>query len=235
MESRVEKAARVAEGDAKLRKHFEEQKTWDAHIAEVIHSIAPPDDLRRKLVNFAPSRGERRRPLRSQLIQPAMLAVVIGVLVLIGWIVFNTLQQRENFRGRERVERLLSVTKRMSGAELKPVDAKTWQLGDWFYMRGFEQFAVPPEIASLPAVGSRVFRSNGHTVAQVAVDERNCLVYVFRAADFDVDLPDGGDWRLLNDEGWVAAIRRQGQICTMVAFVGTRSEMRAFLKSLKSK
>jgi hypothetical protein len=162
-----------------------------------------------------------------------MLAVMLGVLVLVGWMVFATLERRENFRGRERVERLLSVTRRMSGAELEPVSMKTWQLGDWFYMRGVDQFAVPPEIAPLSAVGSRVFRSGGYTVAQVAIDERNCLLYVFRAQDFDVDLPDGGDWRLLEDEGWVAAIRRQGRTCTMLTFVGTRAEMRDFLEGLK--
>lgn len=234
MDARLEKAARVAEKDEVLRKRLEEQSAWDSQLSAVIHSIEPPDDLRRKLVVFGPTTNERRRPFRSQMTQPAMLAVVLGVLVLVGWIVFDTLKRKENFRGRERVEQLLGVTKRMSGAELEPVSMKTWQLGDWFYMRGFDQFAVPPEVAQLPAVGSRVFRSGGHAVAQVAIDERNCLIYVFRADDFNVDLPDGDDWRLLNYEGWVAAIRRQGQTCTMIAFLGTRAEMRDFLENLRT-
>ena len=123
----------------------------------------------------------------------------------------------------------------MSGVELQPVEMKTGVMGDWFYMRGFERFTLPPEVANLSAVGSRVFRYGGHPVAQVALDERNCLVYVFRATDFGVNLPEESGWRLLDNEGWVAAIRRQGETCTMITFRGSRSDMRDFLRSLNAK
>lgn len=235
LDPRVEKAARVAEADARLRSQLEAQTTWDAQLAGVIHSIEPPEDLRRKLTSYGPGPVAGRGRLRSQLTQPGMMAVWLGILVLIGLVVFVSLDRRENFEGRERVERLLGVTRNMSGVELQPVDMKAGLLGDWFYMRGFERFAVPPEVETLTAVGSRVFRHSGHAVAQMAVDERNSLVYVFRATDFGVDLPDGGDWRLLDDEGWVAAIRRQGETCTMITFRGSRSEMRDFLRSLSAK
>jgi hypothetical protein len=84
-------------------------------------------------------------------------------------------------------------------------------------------------------VGCRVFRQSGQPVAQVAVDSRNALVYIFRPNDFGVDLPESGDWKLFEHEGWAAAIRLQGSTCTMLAFRGTRTEMKRFLRSLTPK
>ena len=160
---------------------------------------------------------------------------MLGLLVFVGLGVMYEMDRREQFQGREAAARMLDVTRNMQGTELDPVAVQSWQLGDWFYMRGFEGFALPPEVAKLPAVGSRVFRQGGMPVAHIAVDEKNAIVFVFRAADFSVDLPEEDSWRVFEHEGWAAAIRRQGPICTMVSFRGTRSEMREFVRSLESK
>ena len=72
----------------------------------------------------------------------------------------------------------------MSGLELEPVSKPAGQLGDWFYMHGFESYAPPPEFTASPAVGLRVFSLDGKPVAQVAMDDHNSLLYIFRAADF---------------------------------------------------
>ena len=156
-----------------------------------------------------------------------------GVAVLVGLVVFVTLDRRENFDGRERVERILGCNPQYERRRAEPVEMQASQLGDWFYMRGFEAVFIASGVRA-PA-GRRLagVSSQWTRVAQVAIDERNSLFYVFRASDFGVDLPDGGDWRLLNDEGWAAAIRRQGDTCTMITFRGSRSEMREFLRKLK--
>ncbi|MHA3770056.1 hypothetical protein ACXR0O_00800 [Verrucomicrobiota bacterium sgz303538] len=233
VDSRVEKAVRIAQGDVILRGFLEAQNQWDAQLANVIHSIEPPEDLRQRLNTFGPVTPEKNRRLRSQWRQTGMLAVALGILVLIGLGVFFEIDRREHFTGREKVEHLLGMTRNMSGVEFEPVRVEAWRLGDWFYMRGFEDFAIPGELAQLPAVGSRVFRDNGDPVALVAIDKGNCLVYVFRAEDFNVELPEDDDWHVWEHDGWAAAIRRQGKTCTMLAFRGHRSEMRDFLRTLR--
>jgi hypothetical protein len=128
---------------------------------------------------------------------------------------------------------MIEITNAMDGVELEPMSTEVWRLGDWFYMRGFEGFAVPPEIASLPVVGSRVFKMDGIPVAQLAVEKQNSIVYVFRPGDFRMRLEDGADWRIFDHIGWAAALRRQGETCTMIAFRGSKLDMKSMLQSLK--
>lgn len=230
-EGPVEKAVRVAQGDGALKEKLENQRAWDGQIKEVIRSIEAPSDL---LARLSSHRGPKpAKPLRSQLFHPGMLAVLLGFLVLVGLLVMAAIDQRTDFEGRERITRMLDVTRNMSGEELEPVKGEAWQLGDWFYMKGFEGYALPAEVAKLPAVGSRVFRQTGEPVAQVALGEHDLLVFVFRAESFDVELPESNDWRYMQHEGWAAAVRRQGSTCTMLARRGSRSDLKELISNLR--
>ena len=232
--SRVQKATKVARGDATLRELLEQQEKWDSHLVEVIHSITPPEDFRKKLTAYgAPSVHSANK--LSLLNKLGILAVILGLLVFVGLGIMYQMDRREQFQGREVVGRMLDVTRNMRGTELDPVTGESWQLSDWFYMRGFEGFSLPPEVAKLHAVGSRVLRQGGMPIAQIAVDDKNTIVFVFRAADFSVDLPEDGKWLVFDHEGWAAAIRRHGPVCTMLSFRGEKREMREFIRSLESK
>ena len=143
--------------------------------------------------------------------QPAVLAVLVGLSVILGLLVYLELERREKFEGREAAAKMIEITNGMTGLELEPMETEVWRLGDWFYMRGFEGFAVPPEIASLQVVGSRVFKMDGSPIAQLAVETHNSIVYVFRPSEFRMQLEDGSDWRIFDHIGWVAALRRQGR------------------------
>jgi gliding motility-associated-like protein len=92
---------------------------------------------------------------------------------------FLVKERMEKFPGRESVEGLLGTAAKMTGAELEQVNTTTNQLGDWLYMRGYEGYEMPPELASLPVVASRVFRYDGRTVAQAAIDKHESLLYEF--------------------------------------------------------
>jgi hypothetical protein len=229
---RVQKALRYAEGHDTLRRKLEEQAAFDGQIVRAIHSICPPENLRKKLreVSAASSPKERKS---SPNLCAATLAAVIGVLVMAGFAVWTVMEKMEKFPGRESVERMLAATNRMSGVELEPMTTTTGNLGDWFYMRGFEGYTLPPEIGALPVVGSRVLRIEEHPVAQLAVDRQNSILYVFRAGDFGVQLPEAGTWRVFDHEDWQAGIRRDGGLCYMVAMRGTKAEMQTLLDSLK--
>jgi hypothetical protein len=228
-DSRTQKAVEYAEGHDTLRVQLAEQRQFDEHIGEVIHYIQPPEDLRQKLA--ALSGKTARKP--GSLWQMAILPVLAGVLVLVAIAIFFSMQNSTQFAGRETVERMIEGTVKLSGVELETVATPAGQLGDWFYMRGFEGYAVPPELAVLPAVGSRVVQLDGHTIAQVAVDRRQLVVHIFDAAKFGVGLEANGPWRVFTHEGWAAAVRRHGANGCLITFRGSAEEMEEFLATLK--
>ncbi len=233
-DSRVQKAVRLAEADPTLATSLAQQGHFDRQILGVIQSIVPPENLGHKL-RAAGSRPDAPKPKpTSHAANPAVLTAVLGVFLIIGFVAWTLMERMEKFPGREAAERMLGATSKMTGVELDPVSVKTGGLQDWFYMRGFEGFAVPAELAPLPAVGSRIFRIDGHAIAQVAVDRQNSILYVFRASDFGVEIPVDQPWRVIAHEGWTAALQRRGDICSMIAFKGGKADMNAFLAGLKS-
>jgi hypothetical protein len=233
MDARTLKAARYAEKHDSLKRRLAEQMSFDEQMVSAIHFIQPPEDLRQRLSALTAPAAAAPPTLRSHLRHPAMLSAVAGVLLFIGLIVVQELNRRHAFPGKEATERMLAATNDMSGVELEPTRGHAGDLGDAFYMRGFEGFAVPPPIASLPVVGMRVFRQNGHRVAQLAVDEHNALVFVFNAAEFGVDLGERKEWRVWEQDRWAAAIRSDQGTCTMIAFRGDIEEMQRFLQTLR--
>ena len=236
-EGRVQKAVRLAEGDAGLEKVLREQLEFDAQIVEAIHCVVPPEDLREKLGALNEASGAGRRTLRSQIGTPAMLAAVAGVLLLLGVIVFLVMESMANFDGREAVEQMLDATAKMNGTEFETVTTTTAQLGDWLYMRGYEGYEAPPELAAVPVIGARVFRQDGKPVAQLrlVLKKHDAAVFQFHAADFGVQLPADGDWKVFEYDGWAAAVRQHGGHCCTIAFRGSAADMRTFLQSFPKK
>jgi hypothetical protein len=232
MDARSIKAAQTAEKDEILRKKLNEQVDFDAQIVAAIHFIQPPENLRQKLSALVAPGATGPPSFRSQLGHPAMLSAIAGVLLMAGFLVFAEMDRMQAFRGKEAVERMIATTDEMSGVELDPAHALAGELGDAFYMRGFEGYALPPELAKLPAVGTRVFRQNGHRIAQLAIDPHNALLFVFRGADFGVDLENATGWKVFTQEGWVAAVRDGNGLCTMITFRGDKTEMQRFLATL---
>ncbi len=238
-DSRTEKAVRFAEQDPELGKMLREQFTFDEQIVEAIHHIQPPDNLGQKLSELrSPPGAEKKSRLRRHIINPAVLTAVHGAQLLGGVIVFLIMERMEKFPGRESVEGLLGTAAKMSGHELETVSMTTSQIGDWLYMKGYEGYEAPAELAGQPVMGSRVFRYDGRSVAQVAVgsvDELSYLLYDFQASEFGVQLPPDGDWLVMARDQWVGAIRQRGDHCVLIAFRGDKTGMREFLKGLPKK
>jgi hypothetical protein len=237
-ESRMEKAVRFAQEDPELSKTLSEQISFDEQIIDAIHFIKPPDDLRKKLGELSVKPGDGKTGLRSQIINPAVMTAILGVILILGIVVFFVIDRTEKFSGRDEVENLLTGASKMNGSELEAVSGTAGQLGDWLYMRGYDGFEAPVDLASLQVVASRVFRVDGRTVAQFAVDDGGAtrgLVFEFHASEFGVQLPSEADWKVLTQDEWVGAIRQRGDHCFLIAFKGTKPEMQAFLKTLPSK
>lgn len=226
---RTVKALKFLESDAAAREQFAEQVALDAQMAAVLNAIRVPEDLRARLERAQTGQaGPRSRQATT-----AVLAVVLGVAVLLGLLVFFHIQNADKFPGSENLAKLALTPNNMSGFEMDPVANPANKLGDWFYMHGFEGFEVPPELHDAPAVGARVLKTDGRSVAQLAIDLHHSLVYVFRGDDFGVQLPENGEWKVFESQEWVAAARSNQGLCAMVTFRGSETEMRDFLKTLR--
>ena len=234
-EGRMQKAVKFAEQDPELQKKLSAQIEFDEQIIDVIHYITPPDNLRQKLSELSAQPRAEKAGLRRQMINPAVLTAILGVILLLGVTGFLIKERMEKFPGRESVEGLLGTAAKMSGAELEPLTTTTDQLGDWLYIRGFEGYETPPELAALPVLGGRVFRYDGRVVAQAVIDKHESLLYEFRASEFGVKLAPDGEWLVLAKDQWVGAIRQKADRCFLIAFRGSKADMHQFLQSLPKK
>lgn len=229
----IEKAVKTAERDPELKRRLDSQGQFDEQIERAIHAIAPPPGLREKL------HGEKAARVKGKPFAVTLLITVLfSASVVIGLLVFFEIDRRQRFGGSEAVAKIVGTAKNMTGVELTQVNNKTGQLGDWFYMRGFEDFALPEEFTETQALGSRVFKQDGHAIAQIGIQDQDhggALIYLFRADDFGVDLPGNEDWRYVQYDEWAAAVRSRNGLCTVVSLRGSKSDLRTFLKSLEKK
>ncbi|MDQ3625256.1 MAG: hypothetical protein M3463_22720 [Verrucomicrobiota bacterium] len=230
--TRVARALRAAERDDLLRARLQAQTIFDEQILNAVRSIEPPENLRQRLSALSASVEAAPPSFRALARHPAILSALAGALLIIGFLVVLQIDRWNDFPGRASAEQIMTVADRMTGAELEPMQTPAGQLTDWFYMHGFEGFALPAELSSAPTVGSRVFKLEGHPVAQLAIDRRAAFLYVFRASDFGVQVDEGRPWVVFTEQPWVGAIRQAQGICTLVALRGSRFDMERFLKEL---
>lgn len=230
LDPRIIKAVRFSESDPTLARMLSDQMDFDEQMVDAIHFIKPPADLREKLNALTAEAAAAGTPVHRHLLNPAVLAIAFGVLLIIGFLVWSEMESLEDFPGRGTVEKLLEITGTMNGTEFEPTSLPAGQLGDAVFMKGFEGFAVPAEFASVPAVGWRVFKQQGHPVAQLAIDRHNAIVLVFRASEFGVE--PGEEWRVLDKDPWIGAVNARAGLCTLVTFRGDKTDMQQFIRSL---
>jgi hypothetical protein len=233
VDPRVEKAVRLAECDETLRQELGEQMDFDEQVIDVIQCIRAPDDLRQRLALL----GERALPTERKKprhwLNPAVLCAMLGLALLVGFLIYLKMQSSSQFPGREWAESLVEITDRMTGAELEPTELRVGELGDNMMLRGFDGYKVPPEIGPLPTAGWRVFRHNGHKVAQVVVEEPAMVAFVLRSADFGMQPAAGQDWQIFSHERWAVAAKSADGLCILLSIRGDESAMGEVLKTLK--
>lgn len=228
---RIEKAVEVAKANPELSQALERQTRFDTEIFEQLAQVHPPEALEQKASN-----AEHHHVSFSALVKnPVFLSGAVGCLLLVGVVIFFALQNLHRFPGKDALEEILASTGSMSGVELQPVHTEAGKLGDWFFLKyQAERYGVPTAFGSWKAVGCRMFKINGHSVAQIAVEENNLIFFVFRAAEFGVVLPpEAKPWFVFEQEGWAAAVRQDGENCFMLAFLGSAKEMQQLLEKLR--
>ena len=161
-----------------------------------------------------------------------LIAIGIGLAgtIAIGWFIIS--ERMNSFTGSERVSELLDSANNLNGDEFEPVNALAKDLEDYFFLKhGLEHYSVPKELGNLRAIGCRVAKLDGADVAEImAVDAKETLLFLFQPKELGVKIKPGR-WEIIQGEYWVGGLNGDGDVCCLVAFRGTRDDMRAFLRS----
>jgi len=117
----------------------------------------------------------------------------------------------------------------LDGSEFESITpTQAGELDDWFVMKGFEGFSLPPQLQKAKAVGCRIMKHEGVAVAHVALDQRNAMLFVFRVADLKVEA-EGTNWRIFQEDDWAVAVRTDQRNGYVVMFQGDDADMPGFL------
>jgi hypothetical protein len=125
-DSKIKKAVQFADSDPALGQELKSQLEFDRRIVDVIRCLKPSSSLKEKLggTNGRPSSKAR------QVMNPAVLCAVVGVLLLIGIGIHLKLEADKDFPGRPWVEDFIKLNEHMTGAELEQTESRAGDLGD---------------------------------------------------------------------------------------------------------
>lgn len=185
-----------------------------------------------ELLNAFRNDAAQSRHAAGPMGNPIIIAGAIGALVLFGLGIWTVIQGRSSIEGEDRLAEFVAANDRLTGMEFEPVQMRVGDLGDWLYVRGFEGFTAPPGFSGLKAVGARVFKASESPVAQIAIEEKHTIAFVFSAKASGIFPEPEGRWHFFSEGVWAAAARRSGDSCFVATFRGTRSEMRDFIGGL---
>lgn len=164
--------------------------------------------------------------------QPAVLAIALALLVVVGVLVYFTINRMNDFPGKDTVMELAEEANALNGSEFESINPTTaGKLDDWFVMKGFEGFSVPQELQEAKAVGCRIGKHEDIEVAQVALDRKNAMILVFRLADLNIEA-DAAGWHIFQQDDLAVAACTDKQNLCVVLFQGNSDDMPEFLKTV---
>ncbi len=230
---RIAKAVRGAEKDPALQSELARQREFDERHLAALDRVMLPQALLGKLSSGHVHAG-RSLTGKAALLQPVVLAILIGAVVLLGWGGLTLWNRAHSFPGKDSAVRMVDMNDDATTTaqmEIKKVPAGA--LNDWFFDKyGFEDYFLPAGFENYQTVGARLFKQDDEPVAQVAIEENHMVFFSFKAEDFGVNLPND-QWQVFKEGGWAAALQQHDDECFMVTFRGSSGDMEAFLKTKK--
>jgi hypothetical protein len=225
--SRVAKAVKQARADDSQKALLDGQAAFDGEQMAVIEAINQPEEIAARFEQGeAPGRKAAMR-------DPIVLAGICGVLLILGLVVFFGMQRMKRFPGQDAVFDMVDTAEKMSGTEVEPVEMQIGSLGDWLFMKfALENYQPSPDLAAVKTAGCRVFKPKGHPVAQIIVGKPQAVLYVFKSADFGVNIQPQDEWRFFEREEWAGAASAHGEFCTVISVRGGEKEARKAVAKL---
>jgi len=220
--SKVAKAIRSAQSTPEVGTQICADRQWH----DTIEQIAIPNDL--AFLNLA----EPPRPGRLKLLcQPAVLAIGLAFLVVVGVLIYSARTQMDDFIGKDLVMDLVENSLSTTVPDFEPIaSTDAGKLDDWFVLNGFENYSVPSQLEQAKAVACRVHKHEGVLMAEVELDKQNARLLVFRAAD--LKSPVDKSEHIFQQDEWAVAILGDKENRYVVMFQGDTDDMPEFLKTL---
>ena len=215
---------------------FVNQQNFDRALAELVGLIPIPPESAEWFSENEAIRAPRWT-WRKIVLNPAVLAISIALLVIAGVFAFHLLGQLNDFPGSATARKLLTVAGSTRSVMLDPVSAEAGTLSDLFFMKhGLEHYDVPDEFADFQTIGCRVFDDDeSQRIAQIWVGEKRMQFFLFPA---ERDSKTGAvlafsGWRYVHQEGWVGAVTEHNGVCFMAALRGREKDLEAYLSKAK--
>jgi hypothetical protein len=215
---------------------FVNQQNFDKAVAEVVRLVPIPAES----AEWFLEKEAIRRPKwtwRRIVLNPAVLAVSIALVVIAGVFTWQVLSRLNDFPGSVTARKLLSVAGSTRSVTLDPVTAEAGTLSDLFFMKhGLEHYDVPDEFADFRTIGCRVFDDDeSQRIAQIWVAEKRMQFFLFPA---ERDTKTGAvlrfpSWRYVHQEGWVGAVREHNGVCFMAVLKGREKDLEPYLSGSK--
>lgn len=204
------------------------QPATDAEGVAAVNAIELPHQAATDISDAAHTFSQPHEGSKMSIRNPATLAVALGFLLLIGVLTWHFLGQAGVFP-----DEAIKIATDGSAArpdQFDPVEEKAGQLQDWFMLKGFDNFRVPPGFENFDVIGVRLFTSENESIAQAAVAENTMFFYSFASQELGIDIRPEKSWRVTQAGSIAIAIREEQGVAFMVAFRGSKEEMEKFLR-----
>ena len=224
----VQKALKVAADSDILSSEYQAQVEIDKRVHASIKGLRIPEDVLSSLGNRVASIPPRRFNPRD----PAMVAVLIGFLLLVTVLTWNFLGRPAAFPSAaiEIAEAVLTFDER----PFEAVNLPAGSLEDWFVLKGFDGFDVPTPLEKYNAEDAAILKIDTQSVAAITVPEQNSQFISFNAHPHEITIFPEGSWRYLQlDTENALALRRDADMCFMVIRRGSLAELKRFLEKDK--
>ncbi len=186
-ERAVRAALKFSAQNPALEAEFQQQLAFDRALSAQLEAIFPPSSLTAELEASA-VRFEAKRGRRFSFRDPAMLAVGLAFLCLVGLLTWIFVGQ-SSFAGMQEISEMVARGDGAGPEQFTEIETSAAALTDWFVMKEFDGFTVAPGLESAPVVGVRLFNYDDLPVAVAAISRPKALFYVFEAQPLGLSLP----------------------------------------------
>lgn len=218
---------RVLELDAKSLSRLQETDPLPPEARQEIRELPLSEAAQAQITAAARTLEGSGAHDRHLVRNPATIAVGIGFLLLIAILVWNFLGQAGVFP--DEAIKIATAGAKASPEQFEALEEKAGALQDWFMLKGYDDFRVPPEFANFMVAGVRSFKVENEPIAQAAVPENVMYFYSFAARPFGIHIAPEGSWRITEADRTVLAIREEAGTCFLIAFRGTKADMERVL------
>src|SRR5213595_1713324 len=232
----ADRSMRAAVSRADGSDEFVNQQNFDRAVAELIRLVPIPPESAEWFLDKEAIRVPRWT-WRKIVLNPAVLAITIALVVIAGVFAFHLVGQLNDFPGSATARKLLTVAGSTRSVTLDPVSAEAGTLSDLFFMKhGLEHYDVPDEFADFRTIGCRVFDDEeSRRIAQIWLAEKRMQLFLFPA---DRNMKTGAvlhfpGWRYVHQEGWVGAVTERSGVCFMAALRGGDKELQQYISKPK--